>query len=192
MSGVQAPTLFRSKYRSVWEGQRVVVSKGPLKGYHGLVKAEYEGGVDVELDARLASSGQTRQRFSIENVFIECLSECVMQYLFIYAWTNPFHRHTSMPAMTVESSNRLTRTPSPKVMTRSLTPEREEPEESVPWSTTPRPGEPLGECLEFHDVFIPGKPGNTGFSQKNSKTHSGMSVFHSTFGVFLHRPFMLS
>lgn len=170
MSGVQAPTLFRSKHRSVWEDQRVVVGKGPLKGYHGLVKAQYEDGVDVELDAKLAS-GQTRQRFSIEDVFIERLFECVMRYLFIYAWTNPFHRHTSIPAMTVASSSRLTRTPSPEVMTRPLTPEQEEPEESGPYSITIRPSESLGDCLEFHDVFIPGKPGSTGFSQKNSKMH---------------------
>jgi hypothetical protein len=85
VSSVQASTLSRSKHRSVWEGQRVVVAKGPFKGYHGLVKVQYDNGVDVELDAKLASSGQTRQRFLIEDVFIERLVECVMQYLFLYA-----------------------------------------------------------------------------------------------------------
>jgi hypothetical protein len=76
--------LPRSKYRNVWEDQRVVVTKGPFKGYHGLVKVQYEDGVDIDLDAKLASFGRTRQRFPIEDVVIECL-ECVMQCPFLYA-----------------------------------------------------------------------------------------------------------
>ena len=77
MSGVQAPTLSRSKQRCVWEDKRVVVTKGPFKGYHGVVKAQYEGGVDVELDAKLAF-GRTVQRLLTEDIVIECLVECVM------------------------------------------------------------------------------------------------------------------
>ena len=77
MSRIQAFMLSRSRHRGVWEGQRVVVTKGPLKGYHGLVKAQYEDGVDVELDAKLASSG-SRQRFPIQDVFIESPVQCVM------------------------------------------------------------------------------------------------------------------
>jgi hypothetical protein len=153
-----------SKHRYVWEGQRVVIRKGPFKGYHGLVKVQYEDGVDVELDAKLASSGQTRQRFLIGDVLIERFVECVMQYLFLHTWTNPFHRHT------VASSSRLSRTPPPEVMTHPLTPEPEDPEESMPWSTARRPGESLGIMWVFH-LFIPGKPGSTGSSRKNSKKH---------------------
>ncbi len=76
--GVQASTLSRSKDRYVWEDQRVVIVKGPFKGYHGLVKAQCEDGVDVDLDAKLASSGRTRQCFQIEDVVMECCVECVM------------------------------------------------------------------------------------------------------------------
>jgi hypothetical protein len=150
VSSVQASTLSRSKQRSVWEGQRVVVTKGPFKGYHGLVKIQYEDGVDVELDAKLASSGQTRQRFLIKDVLIECLVECVMQYLLIYAWTNPFRRHTAMP---VASSSRLNRTPPPEVMTRPLTPEPEETEEDARWSIARRPSESLGDRVDFSCVY---------------------------------------
>ena len=131
----------------MWEGQRVVVTKGPLKGYRGLVKVQDEDGVDVELDAKLASSGQTRQRFLIEDVFIERLVECVMQYLFLYTWTNPFHRHT------VTSSGRLSRTPPPEVMTRLLTPEPEESEKSMSWSSARRPRESLGDYVNFSFVY---------------------------------------
>ena len=154
MSGVQASTLSRSKHRCVWEDQRVVVVKGPFKGYHGLVKAQYEDGVDVELDAKLASSGQTRQRIPIDGVSLERLVECViMQYLFLYAWTNPVHRLAAMPAMPVASSSHLSRTPPPEVITRPLTPEPEEPEESIPWSTARRPSESLGDRVVFSCVY---------------------------------------
>ena len=77
MSSIQASMLSGSRHRGVWEDQRVVVTKGPLKGYHSLVKAQYKDGVDVELDAKLASSG-SRQRLLIEDVLIESLVECVM------------------------------------------------------------------------------------------------------------------
>jgi hypothetical protein len=77
VSSIQAPMLSGPRRRGMWENQRVVVQKGPLKGYHGLVKAQYEDGVDVELDAKLVSQ-PTRQRFPIKNVCIECRVECVM------------------------------------------------------------------------------------------------------------------
>jgi hypothetical protein len=78
VSSIQASMLSGSRHRGVLEDQRVVVTKGPLKGYHGLIKAQYEDGVDVELDAKLASSGPTRQRFPVGDVFMECFLECVM------------------------------------------------------------------------------------------------------------------
>ncbi len=55
--GVQASTLSRSKDHYMWEDQRVVIMKGPFKGYHGLIKAQCEDGVNVDLDAKLALSG---------------------------------------------------------------------------------------------------------------------------------------
>lgn len=67
----------------------MVVTKGAFKGYHGLVKGQYEDGIDVELDAKLASFGQTRKRFLIEDVVLECRVECVMRYVFFYTETNP-------------------------------------------------------------------------------------------------------
>ena len=85
MSGIQGSTLSRSRDRGVWEDQRIVVRRGPFKGYHGLVKAQYEGSVIVELDARLASSGLIRQRVPIKDVSLECLFECVMRYLLFFA-----------------------------------------------------------------------------------------------------------
>lgn len=65
MSGVQGPTLPKPERNQVWEGKRVIITKGPLKGYRGLVKAEDPGGADVELDAKLTSQGQTRQRVAL-------------------------------------------------------------------------------------------------------------------------------
>ena len=85
MSGVQASTLSSSKHSCVWEEQRVVVTKGPFKGYRGLVKAQYDNGVNVELDARQASFGSKTQRLQIEDVALECLFKCVKRYLFFFA-----------------------------------------------------------------------------------------------------------
>lgn len=78
VSGLQAPTLPRSKTTNVWENVRVSITDGPFKGYHGLVKTQCEDGVDVELDARLASSGPAVQRFSFKQIVIEPLVQCVM------------------------------------------------------------------------------------------------------------------
>jgi len=72
VSGVQASTLSRSKDRYVWEDQQVVIVKGPFKGYHGLIKAQCKDGVDVDLDAKLASSG------SIRKTEISLMSYCVL------------------------------------------------------------------------------------------------------------------
>lgn len=78
VSGVQAPMLPRSKPNDVWENKRVVIKSGAFKGYHGLVKAQWEDGVDVDLDAKLASFGSGRQRFSFDQLIIECRVECVI------------------------------------------------------------------------------------------------------------------
>jgi hypothetical protein len=65
VSGVQATALLKPERNRVWEGKRISITKGPLKGYHGLVKAEDPCGIDVELDAKLMSQGQTRQRVKL-------------------------------------------------------------------------------------------------------------------------------
>lgn len=80
MSGVQAPTLSRSKHSNVWQDKRVVITRGPFKSYRGLVKAQHENGVDVDLEAKMALSGGVRHRFSFEQVILECRVECVMGY----------------------------------------------------------------------------------------------------------------
>lgn len=71
MSGVQAVTLPKPERKGVWEGQRVSITRGPLKGYRGLVKAEDRSGVDVELDAMLVSHGPIRQRVELQDIQLE-------------------------------------------------------------------------------------------------------------------------
>ena len=61
----------KPEHNRVWEGQRVSIIRGPLKGYNGLVKAEDRNGVDIELDAKLASYGPTRQRFRLGEFQLE-------------------------------------------------------------------------------------------------------------------------
>ena len=56
-----------------------------------------------------------------------------------------------MPAMPVALSSRLS-TPPPEVLTRPLTLELEEPEESIPW-TARRPSESLGDRVDFSCVY---------------------------------------
>jgi transcription antitermination factor NusG len=73
VSIVQAYTLPPPESKSVWEGQRVVITKGHFKGYHGFVKDENDGKVDVDLDAKLASFGRTTTRIPIGDVVIECV-----------------------------------------------------------------------------------------------------------------------
>jgi transcription elongation factor len=65
VSGVQGAALLKPERDRVWEGKRISITKGPLKGYHGLVKAEDHSGVDVELDAKLTMQGQRRQRVKL-------------------------------------------------------------------------------------------------------------------------------
>ena len=55
--GVQAAALPKPKQDHVWGGQRILITRGPFKGYHGLVKSENRDGVEVELDAKLTSHG---------------------------------------------------------------------------------------------------------------------------------------
>lgn len=88
VSSVQATTLPQPTHRRVWEGQRVVVTGGPFKGYHGLVRAEDADGVDVDLDARLAASGRTRQRFSVDQVrlFVEYVPRSLSPHLNKLCW----------------------------------------------------------------------------------------------------------
>lgn len=92
------------------------------------------------------------QWFLIKAVVLECLTECVIRYLFFYAKTDSFHRQISMPAMPVASSSRLS-TPPPEVLTRPLTPEPEEHEDNIPWSTAQRPSESLGDRMDFSCVY---------------------------------------
>jgi len=65
VSGVQGAALLKPERNQVWEGKQISITTGPLKGYHGLVKAEDHSGVEVELDAKLMSQGQTRQRVKL-------------------------------------------------------------------------------------------------------------------------------
>ena len=51
----------------MWEGQWIYIKKGPLKGYHGLVKAKDHGSVDVELDAKLMSQGPIKHQVKLGN-----------------------------------------------------------------------------------------------------------------------------
>ncbi|KAF8257515.1 hypothetical protein EI94DRAFT_1708913 [Lactarius quietus] len=52
VSGVQAVALPTTEHRRIWEGKRIVITRGSFKGYHGLVRAEDLHIVDVELDAK--------------------------------------------------------------------------------------------------------------------------------------------
>ena len=53
-----------------------MITRGSLKGYHGLVKAEDRNGVDVELDAKVALHGQARQHFQFGDFRVECALCC--------------------------------------------------------------------------------------------------------------------
>ena len=70
VSGVQAAALPKPVHNRVWEGRRVSIIKGPLKGYRGLVKAERRDDFDIELDAKL-SHGPSRQRFHLGDFQLE-------------------------------------------------------------------------------------------------------------------------
>lgn len=80
VSGVQAAALPKTEHRRIWEGKRIRITRGPFKGYHGLVKSEDLHGVGVELDAKL-SSGQSNQRFQLEEIQLECVLCCPRLFL---------------------------------------------------------------------------------------------------------------
>ena len=70
VSGVQGAALPKPVHNRVWEGQRVSIIKGPLKGYRGLVKAEGRDDFDIELDAKLLH-GPSRHRFQLGDFQLE-------------------------------------------------------------------------------------------------------------------------
>jgi transcription elongation factor len=72
ISGVQAAVLPKTEHRRTWEGRRVMITRGSLKGYRGLVKTEDPNGIGVELDAKLASHGLAMQRFHYGEFKPEC------------------------------------------------------------------------------------------------------------------------
>ncbi|KAH9013458.1 hypothetical protein EDB85DRAFT_2158192 [Lactarius pseudohatsudake] len=161
VSGVQAAALHRSEHRRIWEGKRVMITKGSLKGYHGLVKAEDPNGVDVELDAKIASHGLAKQHFQYGEFQVEPIS---------------------MPV--VASLSRLNRTPPPEDVPRAITPEPEEPEENTSCSRVSLQGltrthwlfaeEIQGvlreECIPFHVWGIPALSPHTGLNGFTAKT----------------------
>ncbi|KAH9016003.1 hypothetical protein EDB85DRAFT_1898417 [Lactarius pseudohatsudake] len=161
VSGVQAAALHRSEHRRIWEGKRVMITKGSLKGYHGLVKAEDPNGVDVELDAKIASHGLAKQHFQYGEFQVEPIS---------------------MPV--VASLSRLNRTPPPEDVPRAITPEPEEPEENTSCSRVSLQGltrthwlfaeEIQGvlreECIPFHVRGIPALSPHTGLNGFTAKT----------------------
>ncbi|KAI9437480.1 hypothetical protein H4582DRAFT_2057849 [Lactarius indigo] len=136
VSGVQAVTLPKTEHRCIWEGKRVMITRGSFKGYRGLVKAEDPIGVYVELDAKVALHGQARQHFQFGEFGLEPI------------------------AMPVASPSRLNCTPPPEDVPRAVTPEPEEPEESTlyPRSSFQGPeiqGALREECIPFHVWGIP-------------------------------------
>ncbi|KAI9431447.1 hypothetical protein F5148DRAFT_1155098 [Russula earlei] len=69
--GVQTTALPKHEHNGVWEGRRVSIIRGPLKGYHGLVKADDGSSVDVELDAKLMSHGPLHQWVKLDDIQLE-------------------------------------------------------------------------------------------------------------------------
>ncbi|KAI9431065.1 hypothetical protein F5148DRAFT_1155123 [Russula earlei] len=61
VSGIQTMALPKPECNGIWEGWRVSIIRGPLNGYHGLVKADDGSSVNVELDAKLMSHGPLHQ-----------------------------------------------------------------------------------------------------------------------------------
>ncbi|KAH9021944.1 hypothetical protein EDB85DRAFT_2152037 [Lactarius pseudohatsudake] len=152
VSGVQAAALHRSEHRRIWEGKRVMITKGSLKGYHGLVKAEDPNGVDIELDAKVASHGLAKQHFQYGEFQVEPIS------------------------MPVASPSRLNRTPPPEDVPRAITPESEEPEENTAYSRSwPQGLEEIQgvlreECIPFHVQGIPALSPHIGLNGRTAKT----------------------
>jgi hypothetical protein len=80
VSGVQAAALPKTTHRRIWEGKRIQITRGPLKGYRGLVKTEDLHGVGVELDAKV-SHGQSSQRFQYGEFQLEYILCCLRLFL---------------------------------------------------------------------------------------------------------------
>ncbi|KAH9033428.1 hypothetical protein EDB85DRAFT_2145022 [Lactarius pseudohatsudake] len=153
-------SLTKSEHRRIWEGKRVMITKGSLKGYHGLVKAEDPNGVDIELDAKVASHGLAKQHFQYGEFQVEPIS------------------------MPVASPSRLNRTPPPEDVPRAITPESEEPEENTAYSRSWPQGlvrthwlfaeEIQGvlreECIPFHVQGIPALSPHIGLNGRTAKT----------------------
>ncbi|KAH9018902.1 hypothetical protein EDB84DRAFT_1442272 [Lactarius hengduanensis] len=148
---VQAATLPKTEQRRIWEGKRVIITRGSLKGYRGLVKAEDLIGVQVELDAKVALHGQARQHFQFGEFGLEPI------------------------AMPVASPNPLNRTPPPEDVARAVTPDPEEPEESTVYpQSSPQGPEIQGavreECIPFHVWGIPASSPHASLNGLAAKT----------------------
>jgi hypothetical protein len=76
VSGVQAAALPKTTHCCIWEGKRIQIIRGPLKGYHGLVKTEDLHGVSVELDAKVLH-GQSSQWFQYGEFQLEYILCCL-------------------------------------------------------------------------------------------------------------------
>ncbi|KAI9510621.1 hypothetical protein F5148DRAFT_1147409 [Russula earlei] len=141
--GIQNMALPKPKHNSIWEGQRVSIIRGPLKGYYGLVKADNRSSVDIELDAKLMSHGPLHQWVKLDDIQLE-----------------------HMLIALLGCSNL---TPPPEDLPRSITPEPVEHKESAssPWSLPQGPVwkhwlfvEEIQEwlceeCIPFHVWGVP-------------------------------------
>ncbi|KAF8263029.1 hypothetical protein EI94DRAFT_1879950 [Lactarius quietus] len=152
VSGVQAVALPTTKHRHIWEGKQIVITRGSFKGYHGLVKTEDLHSVDVELDAKVSSHGQARQRFQFGEFQLKPI------------------------AIPVASSSRLNRTPPPEDIPHTLTPDPEEPDGSTvyPQSSWLFAEEIQGvlreECIPFRIRGIPALSPHAGLNGLTAKT----------------------
>ncbi|KAH9009203.1 hypothetical protein EDB83DRAFT_2531320 [Lactarius deliciosus] len=160
VSGVQAATLPKTEQRRIWEGKRVIITGGSLKGYRGLVKAEGPTGVHVELDAKVALYGQARQHFQFGEFRLEPI------------------------AMPVASPSRLNCTPPPEDVARAVTPDPEEPEESTVYPQSSPQGMAVThwlfveeiqgavreECIPFHVWGIPASSPHASLNGLAAKT----------------------
>ncbi|KAI9433768.1 hypothetical protein F5148DRAFT_1154871 [Russula earlei] len=66
--------LPKPERNGIWEGWRVSIIRGPLKGYHGLVKADDGSSVNVELDAKLMSHGPLHQQVKLDDIQLESIT----------------------------------------------------------------------------------------------------------------------
>ncbi|KAI9437392.1 hypothetical protein F5148DRAFT_1154378 [Russula earlei] len=135
VSGIQTTALPKPERNGIWEGRRVSIIRGPLKGYHGLIKADDGSSVDIELDAKLMSHGPLRQRVKLDDIQLEHMS--------------------------IALSSRSNLMPPPEDLPRSITPEPVEHKESAssPWSLPQGPEEIqerlCEECIPFYVRGVP-------------------------------------